>query len=225
MRIRELSRRSGVAIPTIKYYLREGLLDAGQATAANQAEYDEAHLRRLRLIRALVEVGRVSISSARAVIDALGRDDIPPHDLLGIAHNAVAPTRRPDRDSDQWRAARRRAGDYVAERGWRVSPDAIGLDQLADTLAALESLHVTEMLNGLDAYAEAAQSIARVEVANVVARRDPVRMLELVVIGTVLGDALLDALRLLAHEHESAVQLGADRPGRPARPDAQPEIC
>ncbi len=46
MRISELSRRSGVSIPTIKYYLRDGLLPAGRATAANQADYDEDHLRR-----------------------------------------------------------------------------------------------------------------------------------------------------------------------------------
>ena len=40
----ELSRRSGVPIPTIKFYLREGLLPPGVATAANQADYDEEHL-------------------------------------------------------------------------------------------------------------------------------------------------------------------------------------
>ncbi|WP_079051275.1 MerR family DNA-binding transcriptional regulator [Streptomyces curacoi] len=37
MKISELSRRSGVSIPTIKYYLRDGLLPHGQATATNQA--------------------------------------------------------------------------------------------------------------------------------------------------------------------------------------------
>ena len=47
MRIAELSRRSGVSVPTIKYYLREGLLAAGERTGPNQARYDEAHLRRL----------------------------------------------------------------------------------------------------------------------------------------------------------------------------------
>ncbi|MFD0479411.1 MerR family transcriptional regulator [Nonomuraea thailandensis] len=57
MRISELSARSGVAIPTIKYYLREGMLHQGEQTAATRAEYDETHLRRLRLIRALLDVG------------------------------------------------------------------------------------------------------------------------------------------------------------------------
>ena len=35
MRIAELSTRSGTSIPTIKYYLREGLLPAGTATGRN----------------------------------------------------------------------------------------------------------------------------------------------------------------------------------------------
>jgi len=32
MRIGELSRRSGVPVPSIKYYVREGLLPAGERT-------------------------------------------------------------------------------------------------------------------------------------------------------------------------------------------------
>jgi hypothetical protein len=47
------------------------------------------------------------------------------------------------------------------------------------------------------------------EVDNVIARGEPVRMLELVVLGTVLGEALFAALRLLAHEHASMERLGA----------------
>ena len=53
MRIAELSRDSGVPVPTIKYYVREGLLPPGELTSPNQAQYDASHLRRLRLIRAL----------------------------------------------------------------------------------------------------------------------------------------------------------------------------
>jgi DNA-binding transcriptional MerR regulator len=40
MRIAELSRRSGVSVPTIKYYLREGLLPPGERTSPNQALYN-----------------------------------------------------------------------------------------------------------------------------------------------------------------------------------------
>ena len=61
MRIAELSRQSGVPVPTIKYYLREGLLPAGELTSPNQASYGETHLRRLRL-------------EENAITDAAARD-------------------------------------------------------------------------------------------------------------------------------------------------------
>ncbi len=42
MRVAELSRRSGVSVASIKYYLREGLLPPGELTSPNQAHYGEA---------------------------------------------------------------------------------------------------------------------------------------------------------------------------------------
>src|SRR6476659_9417694 len=90
MRISELSARSGVSVATLKYYLREGLLHAGLATSATTATYDESHLERVRLIRALIDSGGLSVAAARRVTDAL---DTPPparHDLLGVAHGALS---------------------------------------------------------------------------------------------------------------------------------------
>ena len=71
MRIGELSRRTGVPVPTIKYYVREGLLPAGQLTSPNQASYDDAHERRLRLIRALLDVGGLKVAAIAAGADAI----------------------------------------------------------------------------------------------------------------------------------------------------------
>ncbi|KUP95458.1 MerR family transcriptional regulator, partial [Thermobifida cellulosilytica] len=68
MRIGELSRRSGVSVPTIKYYLREGMLPEGERTAANQVRYSESHLRRLRLIRGLIDVGGLPVPTVREVL-------------------------------------------------------------------------------------------------------------------------------------------------------------
>jgi DNA-binding transcriptional MerR regulator len=216
MRIAELSRITGVPVPTIKYYLREGLLRPGAATAANQAFYGDEHVRRLRLIRALIDVGGVSIAAAGDVIAALDADDLAPHDLLGTAHNAVIQNRRPDRDTEAWHAARTRAEALVAARGWQVAPDAPGLDLLTDVLAALTNLRATDVLDRVDGYADAASTLAAMEIDMVAARPDRASMVELVVVGTVLGEALFNALRLLAHEHGSAVRFAA-RAVDPAR--------
>jgi len=207
VRVGELSRRSGVAVPTIKYYLREGLLLPGVATAANQADYTEEHLRRLRLIRALIEVGGVSVAGAREVIDALGDARRAPLELLGDAQAAVAPRRRPDRDTPGWRDARARVQALIAERGWLIDPASIAIDLVADALAACEPLQVTEVVDNLGMYADAAAGIAVREVRDVLDRPDPASRLELVVLGTVLGEALFSALRMLAHQHESARQI------------------
>lgn len=59
MKVSELSTRSGVPISSIKYYLREGLLQSGVRTATNQADYGEPHVRRLRLIRSMTEIGEL----------------------------------------------------------------------------------------------------------------------------------------------------------------------
>ena len=55
MRISELSEASGVPVATLKYYLREGLLPPGESLGATRADYSEDHLRRVRLVRALVD--------------------------------------------------------------------------------------------------------------------------------------------------------------------------
>ena len=71
VRMAELSERSGVPIPTIRYYIREGLLPAGRLTSPNQADYDDSHVRRLGLIRAMVEVGEIPIAAVGALFRIL----------------------------------------------------------------------------------------------------------------------------------------------------------
>jgi DNA-binding transcriptional MerR regulator len=207
VRIGELSTRSQVSVATIKYYLREGLLSPGTATAANQATYTEAHLQRLRLIRALIEVGGLSVAQARDVLDAVDAPDLPPHSLLGAAHHAI--TRTPGRDTTDpaWRAARAEITKLVRRRGWHVDPDSPGLDQAADAVRAMRTLGQDDLLECMDTYASAAETVAAKELDLVVARRDPAHMVEGVVTGTVLGEVLLTALRLLAQQDASKRRL------------------
>ncbi len=95
MRISELSRRSGVPTTTIKFYIREALVPAGARSQRNQATYDEAHLERLDLIRALREVAHLPLEVVREVIDQLGKP-WGEADPVGAAMDAIY--RVPDRD-------------------------------------------------------------------------------------------------------------------------------
>ena len=90
MRISELSSQAGVPVATIKFYLRENLLQPGARTAATQAQYDDSHVVRLRLIRALLGPGGLSVAAAHRVIRAVEEPPESLHELLGVAANAVA---------------------------------------------------------------------------------------------------------------------------------------
>ncbi|MFF1818776.1 MerR family transcriptional regulator [Kribbella sp. NPDC058245] len=203
MRIGELSKATGIPVPTIKYYLREGLLAPGELTSPNQASYGEAHIRRLRLIRALVDLAQVPVAQVKEIVDSLDADDIPLHDQIGRTHRALTPTRKPTASPEARAAAEVEVNALLTRRGWTVEPEAPALTTLIETVAALRSLGQDSLVSFLDAYAEAVERFTQLEVEAVSApTRD--QLAESVVIGTILGETLIASLRLLAHESTSA---------------------
>jgi DNA-binding transcriptional MerR regulator len=212
MRISELSRRSGVALPTVKYYLREGLLHVGTATAPNQATYDETHLHRLHLIRTLVDVGRLSIEDVRRVVEALENPRRPIHSVLGAAHHALA--REEDgADAADLNAANAVVDRLLAELGWRVDPRAPGKAKLARAVASLRRLGWTVMPETLAPYARAANAISAHEVRALPPSGTRAELIERMVVGTVAFEPVLTALRLLAQEHHSSLRFRRARCG------------
>lgn len=204
MRIAELSQQSGVPVPTIKYYLRENLLPPGQLTSRNQATYDEHHLRRLRLVRALIDIGQVPVANVKSILEALDTPDMSMHHRIGAVHRAVTPARLiPTNDSARDRADEQ-VRELIARRGWLVEPDAPAVTTLVETIAAMHALDQEHLTGNLDAYAEAVEKFTELEVAAVNVRRDADQVAESVVIGTVLGESAIAALRLLAQESAAA---------------------
>ncbi|MFC9325012.1 MerR family transcriptional regulator [Kitasatospora sp. NPDC057015] len=204
MRIGELSSRTAVPVPTIKYYLREGLLPAGELTSPNQAQYGDAHVRRLKLVRALLDVGKLSIAATRTVLDSIDSPDNSLHDRLGIAQHAVNPAPAGDPDSPDLEEARQRADQLIADRGWLVECPGPARDSLAQILHSYHELGQQDLLVVIDDYADAVEVLAASEIAAVGRRPDPDSQVEGVVLGTVLGDALITALHRLAQEDASA---------------------
>ncbi|AJF64294.1 MerR family transcriptional regulator [Streptomyces vietnamensis] len=198
MRIGELSRRTGVSVPTIKFYVREGLLPAGELTSPNQASYGEAHVQRLRLIRALLDVGGLSVAAIRGVVVAVDDPEQPVHEVLGAATKPLVP--RYDRDlGDGVEEARKTVAGLIAARGWHTDPSGPAAEALAAALVTLGELGHSRFVEVLDTYADAAEKVARADleyVAQYVAREE---LVESAVVGTVLGDAIFSALRRLAH--------------------------
>jgi DNA-binding transcriptional MerR regulator len=207
VRIGELSRRSGVPAPTIKYYVREGLLPAGDRTKANQAEYAETHLRRLRLVRALIEIGGLSVRDAQRVIGHLDTPDAAPLIGMGKAQYSLTPPTTPS-DDETTTLARREAGALIERRGWAVGPNNPARESLADALAALHRLGRDDLAELLDDYAAAADELAGADLTAVLRAGSLDEIAETVVIWTVLGDRVFSALRRLAQESEAARRTG-----------------
>ena len=204
MKMSELARDSGVPVPTIKFYLREHLLPPGRATAATQAQYGPEHLARLRLIRALVDVGRLPLASVRAVLQVVDAGDEATPAAVGTAHDALPP------DADRAGPPPERAVGIVRDLGWRVDAHSSSVYQLEVALAALDATGLRPSPERLGVYAQAALDVARADVAEVPAG-DPADAVRYVVIGTVLYEPVLLALRRLAQQHVYTTSPRADQ--------------
>lgn len=82
-----LSKATGVAVPTIRYYGEIGMLpEAGRGVGGHRF-YTENHLRRLQFIRRSRELG-FSQDDVRALLDNADRRDAPCDDVdhLALAH-------------------------------------------------------------------------------------------------------------------------------------------
>ena len=140
-----------------------GAAAAGHRTSANQADYGEDHLRRLRLITILLEVGGLSITSIKLVVDAIDDESHTVHEVLGAAHHALAlrgatPAALPEHDE-----AETEIDEYVRTLGWNVTADAPGRRELAAVLVSLRRMGWRVDAGVFDEYARAADQIAQWE--------------------------------------------------------------
>ena len=211
MKISELSRRSGVPIPTIKYYLREGLLPPGKHTAPNQADYPESTLQRLRLARALIAVGGLSIVSTGNVLRAID-EPVTLFKTLGLAHYALPspfPAEAHENVEEEFTAE---AQALVDAAGWTIVGDTPYIEILAAGLKALSRLGLIWTARDLLPYAKVAHTAARLdraqaqrELDEAAGVRDRIAIAERSVVRTVLFEPVLVTLRRLAQEHEAAL--------------------
>ncbi|WP_156760328.1 MerR family transcriptional regulator [Microbacterium karelineae] len=201
MRISELARRSGVATATIKFYLREGLVPPGELTSSTQAQYGEAHVERLRLVRALLGQGGLTVAQAREVLRVI--DD--PGDDMFVALGAAQGATYGEADGADEAPAR----ELITRAGWAIDPDSPEVGQLARALAALDDAGFVVPDGVMDTYLSASTAVGEVELAHI--PEDPAAALRYAVLGTILVEPLLAALRRLAEQDASARRYGPSR--------------
>jgi len=203
VRIAELSRRSGVPAATIKYYLREGLLPPGVHTSPNQVDYTDDHVARLRLIRALIDIGGLSVNKASEILAVLDSEEHDAWETVGKAQYALSARRPVDAGDAPDEAATREVDDLLTRRGWQIRPGSPARRTLIDVCATLHRLGHDDIAAALDDYAAAIEPIAAIDLNLIKDKTSIPAITEAVIVATVLGDTILSVLRRLAHEHAS----------------------
>jgi len=91
--IGEMSKRTEVKVPTIRYYEEVGLLPAAERTEGNQRRYNEAGLERLSFIKHARELG-FSIEAISALIELQNHPDQSCQAASDIAGEQLADVRQ-----------------------------------------------------------------------------------------------------------------------------------
>jgi DNA-binding transcriptional MerR regulator len=202
VKISTLARSAGVPLSAIKYYQREGLLPEGARSAANQVDYNETHVQRVRLIRALIETGGLSIAATREVIRVIDIPRTPLAETFRVAQHAMSTPRTTE--STPSVSSRERVASVAQQQGWCFTDDNPGLDAAARALDGLLAIGFDAPDDYLGAYATAAASAANADLNALTTLSDPDEVAELMVVGTALGDPLFAGLRRLAHQHATS---------------------
>ena len=127
--IGELSRRTNVKVPTIRYYEDMGLLAPPERTEGNQRRYDAAGLERLSFIKHARDLG-FSIEAISSLIELQGHPDRSCHAATEIATAQLADVRAKIKRLRALETELRRISKGCDGTG--VSEDCYVLSSLAD---------------------------------------------------------------------------------------------
>lgn len=208
MRISDLSRRSGVPVPTIKFYLREQLLMPGTPTARNQAVYDERHLQRVRLIRTLAGIGELELSSVRELLATVDDGRVSLAEVAATVNRALSPREGKATAALPSGEHADEAGRYVEGLCWDHTCGSPGPQLLAEVLTALRELGCDAELTVFDALAAMAEQLAVAEL-DLLAGHNPAIDRGSAVAHTVLVNVAFTVLHRMAHQHHAMRRLSA----------------
>ncbi|MBO1330630.1 MerR family transcriptional regulator [Streptomyces sp. VRA16 Mangrove soil] len=212
MRLAELSERSGVSVGTIKYYLREGLLRPGRRISKTQAEYDESHLRRLNLVRALIQIGHVPVATVREVLGHIDDDSLGTTMRFGAAMWALPnPPEAPAQDPVTVQVTE--GVDRLLEMvGWGHAREIGTLSptfrRLVTALTTFNRLGYEYEPEALVAYAQQMDELAELDLDRIDEMEGDAAKAELVVAAAVFLEPVLLALRRLAQEEHATRRYG-----------------
>lgn len=204
MYVSELAAAADVPVATVKYYLRAGLLPPGVVVGPRRAEYDGSHLRRLKILRMLREVGGIPVATLQQVMDALDDTERRPHEVLCLVADALTHT-SPDLTPDE--SSRVMVDGALGEANWSgVRPDAaarLQLEALVRLLTSEGPLSVDPA--ALAFYVHLTDALCRAEIEFIGDAGTGSGTLEDMLAGEAMFGQVLALLRRMGHEHYHAV--------------------
>ncbi len=196
MQVSELAQRAHVSVATVKYYIREGMLATGDSKGPRRATYDESHVQRIHLIKALTGPAGLSLSQTKAILQIIDAPQSSLIDRLAGATRVLAAAAGADEDTDDKSYPRaERAVGWLGEP-YRAEPPAAAL--LESALHAVEIAGYQLHPEQFAVYGENMLAIAASEIAHIPS--DPAEAVEYAVLGTVLFEPVLAAIRRLAQQ-------------------------
>jgi DNA-binding transcriptional MerR regulator len=198
MKISELSQATQVPVPTIKFYIRERLVPAGQRTARNQADYGSAHVERLALIRALQDAGLRLETIARVIRAA---ETATEHFLIAAIDALERPVHAEvDPKSPVYAEAERMVLALIKRRSWKLHESDISVRDAIKALTLVRHAFPHDEDSRLDPYAEAAELLAVHEIPEGLEMSlASDAALRYALVGTVLLEPFILSLRRMAH--------------------------
>ena len=103
MQIGQLAQHAGVAIDTVRYYERQGLLPPPQRRASGYRQYGEQDISRLRFIRRAKELG-FSLQEIQDLLRLSGSADADRSEVRALAQHRLVDIERRMRELDAMRA-------------------------------------------------------------------------------------------------------------------------
>jgi len=195
MKFSELARRTGASTASLKFWMREGILPAGELRNQTTAVYTQRHVERVGLIQILREEFDASIGR---IHDLTALIDSPESSLLDvmeacqvIATGMVIP---PDVDAAQAELIAR-----LRERmGWSHY-NSVAASALAHALAGSARVGYPYDLDDLVLYGQALEPIATADIGSIQPEGTPDAVARNLLVAAAAQNRVLVAVNQLAH--------------------------
>lgn len=159
MKLRELAEATGVPVPSIKYWIREGILHPGTLRNQTTAVYDERHVERLELIVTLRDEFHLPIARIHELTGLIDDPTVPLVEVMEQCQLIATGLSREGSERALTEGYGAQVSGLVATAGW---PDvsSVARDALATVLRDAERVGVRFDSDDLARHARALIEIA-----------------------------------------------------------------